>query len=225
MPERQHRLGLSWTCRAHLGSGSRRAPRTFLKEALLHRLRKPPLAGQLRLLYSSLSARLPEPVCPGGLNDRCHGPTLRTASCRPHSQVTHNKMLSDVKSLLTGNLTCNKQNKCNGSSYKISTALCVYTQLFLTVMELRLTASCCLHRGSSKCCLLAAEPVASLSLMGRAHASLAGQTLPEPTGGQAQPGDHCPSSWGMAPGHTESLGHVQSQHQAWPISRMQVKKK
>lgn len=191
-----------------------------------HRLRKPLLAGQLWLLDRSLTAQLPESVCPGGFNYRQrHGPTLRTASGRPHSQVTHNKMLSDVKSLLTGNLTCNKQNKCNGSSYKISTALRVYTQPFLTVLELGLTASCCLHQGSSKWCLLAAEPVASFSLMGRAHASLAGQTLPEPTGGQAEPGDHCPSSWGMAPDHTESLGHVQSQLQAWPISRMQVKKK
>lgn len=137
-------------------------------------LRKPLLAGQLWLLESSLTVRLPESVHPVGFNYReCHGPTLRMASCRPHSEVMHNKMLSDVKSLPTGNLTCNKQNKCNRSSYKISTALRVCTQPFLAVMELGLTVSCCLHRGSSKWCLLAAEPVASFSLMGRVRASLA----------------------------------------------------
>ena len=145
------------------------------------RLRKPLLAGQLWLLESSLTARLPESVHPGGFNYReCHGPTLRTASCRPHSEAMHNKMLSDVKSLPTGNLTCNKQNKCNRSSYKISTALRVCTQPFLTVMELGLTVSCCLYRGSSKWYLLAAEPVASFSLMGRVVPAWPGRLYQSP---------------------------------------------
>ena len=125
MPEQQHRLGLYWTCRAHLGSGSRHAPHTFLKEALLHHLRKPLLAGQLRLLDSSLTAQLPESVCPGGFNYRCHGPTLRTASCRPHSQVTHNKMLSDIKSLLTGNLACNKPNAAEAATNSALHSVCI----------------------------------------------------------------------------------------------------